>query len=434
MRLFLYLALRNLRLHPVRSGLVGGCMAAVCALMIVLVALTNGVKSSLMEGAIALASGHLNIQGYYKVGQGSALPLIQKVDKLIAIARASGLDTTQIVGRLKAFGKVVSTTKSIQLVVWGVDPGAEGETLGRLITAQEGGTVAEAGFARRGTISLFKAQARKLEVGPGDSVTLALPAYRGGLTTLDLKVTTILGDRGMLSMFHAFINVDDLREVYQLDPGASGQIMLFLKDAQMAASAAPRLAGALVKEGFELIDDDPAAPFWTKLDHASGEPFTGQRLEVTSWRDEIAPLAWIIDVFNAFTLLITMVLMTLVVLGLIHTQTIAIHERAGETGTMRAIGLSRKKTVVMFFLESMLLSTAGALVGCILGLAASALMNWLRIPVSAQTLQLFLMNDRLVFHSEPASLVAPLVVVGLMVTAGSLLPAWRAGRMRVGTF
>ena len=432
MRLFFILAFNNLRYHPVRTSLVGGCIASVCALMVMLLALSFGVKHSLTEGAIALTSGHLNIHGYYKISGGTAIPLIKGKDKLSKIARENSPDGVQVLGRLKAFGKVISPAKTIHRVIWGIDPQAESVTLGRLIAAREPGLTGATGVVRRGTIALFEAQAKKLGVAPGDLVTVALPAYRGGLQTLDLRVTSILRDMGVLSRFNAYVDAKELSELFSLEADTTGELMLFFKDP--ATADAGRLAQALSRAGYDFINADPATSFWTKLEGAGGDSFLGGRLEVTSWRDEIAPLAWILDVFTAFTWLVTVTLLTLVILGLIHTQTMAIHERSAETDTMRAIGLSRKRTLAMFFIESLLLALGGCLLGLAMGLLGCALLNAIGLPVTAETLQLFLMSDRLNFRIEPAALIAPLMFIGLMVSAGSLIPAWRASNRRAGTF
>ena len=429
MRLFFSLALRNLWFHPVRSGLVASCIAAVCALMVILTALAGGVRGSLVDSAIALVSGHINVLGYYKIGHSSPLTLIEKQDKLQGLLRTGGFAHARIVARVKAIGKAVSEHKSLQLVLWGIDPRIEAQSFAHLIIAPPG---AEGGFAARGTIALFAAQAKALGVQPGDALTVTLPIYRGGQQTLDLKVTAILREQGVLSRFHALLNADDLREVYQIAPDATSQIMIFLPDGQTADTS--RLADLLTQNGYRLLDVDPSASTWAKLETAASEPFVGQRLEVDTWRDEIAPVAWIVDIFTSFSWLMTVVLMTLVILGLSHTQTMAILERSAEIAAMRAIGLTRRQTVLMFFLEALLLASAGTLVGCALGVTAAWLLDMAQIPITIDTLQLFLMNDRLVFRVEPAALASRLALIALMVTVGALLPAWRAGKLRAGCF
>ena len=321
MRLFFSLALRNLWFHPVRSGLVASCIAAVCALMVILTALAGGVRGSLVDSAIALVSGHINVLGYYKIGHSSPLTLIEKQDKLQGLLRTGGFAHARIVARVKAIGKAVSEHKSLQLVLWGIDPRIEAQSFAHLIIAPPG---AEGGFAARGTIALFAAQAKALGVQPGDALTVTLPIYRGGQQTLDLKVTAILREQGVLSRFHALLNADDLREVSQIAPAATSQIMIFLPDGQTADTS--RLADLLTQNGYRLLDVDPSASTWAKLETAASEPFVGQRLEVDTWRDEIAPVAWIVDIFTSFSWLMTVVLMTLVILGLSHTQTMAILE------------------------------------------------------------------------------------------------------------
>jgi putative ABC transport system permease protein len=83
----LNIAARNLALHTRRNLFLGGALAAVTGLLILLGALTAGMEASMMESALTLLTGHVNVGGFFKVTSGSAAPLVADYPKLLAVVK-----------------------------------------------------------------------------------------------------------------------------------------------------------------------------------------------------------------------------------------------------------------------------------------------------------------------------------------------------------
>src|SRR5512143_3985402 len=81
------IASRNLLQHTRRNLFLGGALAATTALLVLLNCLVDGMKSSLMESATTLATGHVNVGGFYKVTSGTAAPLVTDYEKVLAETR-----------------------------------------------------------------------------------------------------------------------------------------------------------------------------------------------------------------------------------------------------------------------------------------------------------------------------------------------------------
>ena len=110
-------------------------------------------------------------------------------------------------------------------------------------------------------------------------------------------------------------------------------------------------------------------------------------------------------------------------LGLTGTMTINVVERSREIGVLRAVGASDRSVLLIFLAE-----------GILIGALSWALAVLASIPVSK------LLSDALgnVFVSRPLSwaysvegMVAWAVIVLVLATVASLLPAWRASRLAV---
>jgi putative ABC transport system permease protein len=80
----LRIASRNLLQHTRRNLFLGGALAVTTALLVLLSALGDGMKASLMESATTLATGHVNVGGFYKVTSSTAAPLVTDYEKVLA--------------------------------------------------------------------------------------------------------------------------------------------------------------------------------------------------------------------------------------------------------------------------------------------------------------------------------------------------------------
>jgi ABC-type lipoprotein release transport system permease subunit len=439
---FLRIAARNLIKHRTRSLLIGGAIAAVTTLLVTLQALTGGIQGTILRNATALASGHVNIAGFYKISQSSANPMVTDFRPLLEMARKEIPEAKLFYDRLKSWGKVISDSTSIMAPVWGVDFENEREVIGHLPLANKSayleGYQPKAGEAEtegtledlksRGNLVIFATHAKKLKVRVGDSVTLSMPTYRNVYNTKDVRVAAVLADMGLMSSFSLFLHHDDIRDIYQVPKDATGHIMIFLKDPKDMAMVEERLRKLIKARGLELMEKE-AQPYWMKFDRVSGESWTGQKIDITTWQDETSYIKWVLDILKTMTFVATTVLMTIVVLGLVNTLWMSIRERTTEIGTLRAIGLQRSQVLVLFLLEALLLSTASIAAGILAGTGFCAFLNALEIPIS-ESFQMFLMANSLHLSINAADLVFSFVLLTLFLTLGSLLPSYRASRMK----
>src|SRR4249919_2658770 len=125
---------------------------------------------------------------------------------------------------------------------------------------------------------------------------------------------------------------------------------------------------------------DPRA-FWMKFQSVAREDWTGQKLDVTSWEDELSFMMWTLQALQGLTGILITILVAIVVIGIMNTMWIAIRERTREIGTLRAIGMQRGGVLWTFLLESLLLGVIGTVVGALFGIAVSFGLNALHIPV-----------------------------------------------------
>ncbi|WP_164003096.1 ABC transporter permease, partial [Pyxidicoccus caerfyrddinensis] len=305
--------------------------AGVTALLVILMGLSTGMKDTMLRSATTLSTGHVNVAGFFKVSAGQSAPVVTGYPKILEQIRKDVPEVDYIVHRGRGWANVVSETSSMKLGVGGIDITAE-PGFRQVIQVREGSLD---GLARSNSVLLFEKQAKRLEVKVGDTLTIAAPTLRGTSNTVDVQVVAIAANVGMMSDFNVYVPSGTLRALYQLRDDTTGAIQVYLKDVAQVPEVQARLRKTLAAAGHEIMDNDPRA-FFFKFEVVNREPWTGQKLDITNWEDEINFISWTLAALNFLTGALTFVLLVIICVGIMNTLWIAIRERTREIGTLRA--------------------------------------------------------------------------------------------------
>ncbi|MDY7225548.1 ABC transporter permease [Hyalangium rubrum] len=420
----LLIAFRNLLAHRRRTLLLGGAIAGVTAVLIILMGVTNGMKSTMLESATTLMSGHVNVGGFYKVTAGQAAPVVTGYPKLIEFIKKEVPELDYVSQRGRGWAKLVSDTGSMQVGVGGID--VESETGFRNVIQVRSGKLDD--LKEPGTILIFEEQARKLDVRVGDVLTLSSPTMRGTNNTLDVRVVAIAANVGMMSSFNTFVPSKSLRDLYQLKDDTTGAVYLYLKDMQTIPAVQQRLREKLPAAGYTLMDNDPRA-FWMKFEVVNREGWTGQKLDITNWEDEISFVRWVVQALGFITGFLTFVLLVIIAVGIMNTLWIAIRERTREIGTLRAIGMQRRRVLVMFMTEALMLSLTATLTGAATATALCLLVNAQQVK-APEVVQVMLLTEHWFLKVEPGSVVFAVALITVCAMIVSIIPSFLAARMK----
>jgi len=421
------MAARNLRQHVRRNLFLGGALAAVTGLLVLLGGLTSGMEAAMMRSAETLLTGQVNVGGFFKVTSGSAAPLVSEYPKALAILKEQVSDIDYYTVRVRGWAKGVSDTASMDLVLGGIDVDHEPKL--PEVLRFTGGDLAA--LKQPNTLLLFESQAKRLKVQVGDAITLSSPTARNVNNTVDVKVGAVARDVGLLSSFSAFIEAGTLRALYGLNDATTGAIHVYLKDrrAEHSKAVAARLRTAFSDAGWRVME--PAAqPYWIKLMvSVPAEDWTGQKIDITTSDDEMGQFKQFLVALRVVTGLLVLILMMVVIIGIWNTLAIAVRERTKEIGTLRAIGMQRRKVLWLFVLETALLgligTAGGALVFSSIALGVNALA--IRLP---DAVQVFLAMENLTFVLDPGGIAQNVIVLTLITVLASILPARHAARLR----
>jgi ABC-type lipoprotein release transport system permease subunit len=421
----LQIAARNLTRHTRRNLFLGGALAAVTGLLVLLGSLTAGMEASMMESALTMLTGHVNVGGFFKVTSGSAAPLISDYPRLLALVHEKVPELEHVTERGRGWSKAVSESASMDLVLGGLD--IANEPLFRKTLRILDGRLDD--LAQPGALLLFEGQADRLKVKVGDMVTISAPTARGVNNTADLRVVVIAKNVGLLSAFFTFAQADVLRQLYGLKADTTGALHLYLKDPAAAPAVAARLRLEIAKAGLRVMEPDPQ-PYWMKLMmKVPSEDWTGQKIDVTTADEEMGQFKQFIVAIRAVSFILVVVLTIVVIVGILNTLAIAIRERTREIGTLRAIGMQRRKVLWLFVLETALLGALGTAAGALVASALAAAVNAAGFAVP-EAMQVFLAQEKLRFLLQPGVIVADAVVLTLVTVLASFYPARRAARLK----
>ena len=420
----LLIAIRSLFKQRRRTMLLGGAIISVTALLVLLGSVGNGIRHTMLNAGSAMITGHVNVGGFYKITAGQAIPAIVKRDQLLKDVKEIVPEAKQVLDRRRGWGKVVSESDTVMSALVGIDARDEHE-LAAVISIVEG-DFADLSVGMK--IMLFQKQAERLGVKVGDQVTLSAPIMKGQRNSVDVEVAAIAKDMGLISIMSSYVTKPCIAELYQMAQDTTGVVFIYLDDPYDSEDIEANVRAGLLQKDYRIMDRQEGA-FYRKFEQVQGEDWTGQKLDLTTWEDELAGIQWTMKTFDTVTTLLIGILLVIIIVGVMNTTWISVRDRTREIGTLRAIGMGQFKILMMFVMEMAILTGVASVVGVFLGFGLTAFLNALNIPVS-QGFQIFLMSETLRMVVEPSSAITAVIVIPLLTTLGAMFPALHAARMR----
>ena len=111
------IAWRNLVQGGRRVRLLGIALAAVAGLLILLLSLSNGIHQNLIRAATTIASGHVNVAGFYKTSPNAiGAPVVNNRDEIKAVIKDASPHIVSIIDRHRGWAKMVTALCGLAFV------------------------------------------------------------------------------------------------------------------------------------------------------------------------------------------------------------------------------------------------------------------------------------------------------------------------------
>ena len=355
----------------------------------------------LRENTIRTRLGHLQIyaQGYSerRVSDPESVLIDDPEQVIERIAELPGV--AAVTSRLSFSGLGSTGNATVNVSVVGVEPEREEEFSDFEILVD--GRPLDAGDPEAGLIG--EALRKGLGAEVGDWVTVLTSSFDGVINAIDFRVAGVVRT-GSEEYDSVFVKVPIELAQRAKETGQVERIVVLLENTEDLPLVRPRIEEALSKLGrqFEIRRWDELAGFYD------------------------AVVALYTGIFTVFAGIVGVVVM----FSVTNTMTMAVFERTGEIGALRAIGARRSTVVAMFLTEGVGIGLLGAGLGVAASwLIAGAVQVAGGIPMPpppgmSQGFQAFFKLDGAVLFNAFAVTVAATIV-------SSVYPAWAASRIRI---
>jgi putative ABC transport system permease protein len=389
------LAFRNVLRQRVRTGMTIAAIVFGVVGIILSGGFVHDVLAQLGEALIHSQSGHLQVakRGYF--GAGSRKPeeyAILDPDTLKKpLAAVPGME--DVMARLSFSGLLTNGRSDLPIIGEGIEPGKE-TRLGTFLILSSGRQLND---GDRYGILIGKGVAHALKLAPGDRASIVLNTAGGAMNTLDFEV---------VGVFQTFSKDYDARAVRI--PIAAAQELLDTQGVNVLVASLKRTRDT------DWVAQSAAAVLGT------GE------LEIKRWEELNDFYPKTVELYDRQFGVLQLIVLAMVILTVTNTVNMTVFERAGEFGTMRALGNRGRDIFLLVVTENALLGVAGAVLGTVLGIWIASIISAIGIPMPPPP-------NADVGYTARVRIVADVVgsgfAVGVLATlAASILPALRVAR------
>jgi putative ABC transport system permease protein len=392
---------------------------------VISIVLFVGVILGMVEGIYGKAarfySGHLAIQGFIP-GQKST---VVDPERFIKVSREYLPQSAVAVQRSIHYGseaKLFFSGKSVnQRRFIGIDWGVEAEILAEMTFSAGSGSIApgdtEAILISRSTADLLQAEI-------GDEVIMSLETYRSHINTGRFTIRGIFEEESFLG-YVAYVDRQTLNEVMREPMERIHEIGFFFNDSGVSRRQARRLYD-------ELATVDDFLPFFSTKearDAALQERWEGRRYVLIPLDVQLSTLRDLISAMILVAVIIMLIFLGIIAIGITNTFSLLVMERIREIGTIRSLGMTKIRTILLFVTEAAFLGVTSAGFGYLTGVGALALisghldLSWLIYS------ELFLVNGELLWRIPIGWSALIILVVVAAAIGGALIPAIRAARI-----
>jgi putative ABC transport system permease protein len=392
------LARRNVTRQHRRTAVTLSAIVFGVAALILAGGFVADVFVQLGEALIHSKSGHVQVgrEGFFGYGSRSPEKFLlddPEGDKVFV----RGLPQVEsVMARIQFSGLLNNGRTDLPVIGEGVEPDLE-PSVSTYMAIAAGRQIAE-----KDTFGVMVGEgvARALNIAPGDRVTLVVNTLEGAMNTIDLEV---------IGVFQTFSKEFDARAVrIRL---AAAQELLYTNGVNTLVISLKR------------TEDTRAMVEMLR------KAYRKQNYEVRSWVQLNDFYEKTVELYRRQFGVLQLVVLLLVMLSVVNIINMSVFERAGEFGTMRALGNRDRDVFVLLIAESVVLGAVGATIGVLLGIGLALVISRIGIPMPPPP------NADLGYIAYirlDALTIALAFVVGVAATVfASVIPAVKMARMAV---
>lgn len=338
--LYTKIAWRNLFRNTRRTVVAGLAIGMGLASLILMDAFMKGMFANQIKNATGSFLGEAQIHSEEYKENMEAHQVIHDIDSVTTLLEKSP-KIKEFSKRVVVQGMLSSATKSQGLMIWGIDTATE-----KSLSMMDDRLSKESKYLpKKNSILLGQGLADELGVKFGDRVRLTVSEANTGEPSQRLLKIDGIYSFGSKDMDMGFAAVHDfvLQEMLSIPKGSAHEIAMTLHNSELAY--------------------DSTSTIWKEI--------AGKGNIAEPWPELMTELKSIIQVSNASTIIVGVILFIIVSLSIINTLFMSIYERFFEFGVLKSIGTNARQLFQMVLLEASSLAIISLIFGVIIGYASS---------------------------------------------------------------
>ncbi len=352
--MFLFtVAWRNLWRHRRRSLITAAAMGVGMALVLFVIALTDGMYAQMFDVMVTQNLGHVQVHHADYPERQRMYDTVDVADGALAKLESTP-GVTQLTTRVFGFALAGSEAQSAGARLVGVLPDQE-QRVTRADQKVVKGRFLAAEPSREVVIGDEMAEELDLDVG-GELVVIGQSSY--GALASDLFTIVGLHHTGATTLDRSgvYLHQADLQAFLDL-PEQVHEVVVITDDAFAAEPVSAAIQAALGGHGPPSSADGAAPP----AEAEEPGPL------VRTWQEADPQAAQLISMQDASKVIMMGVVFSVAGLGVLNTMLMAVFERTRELGVMRALGLTPGQLLRLVLIESVLLTAVAGVFGLLLG-------------------------------------------------------------------
>lgn len=392
------MAVRNLLRNTKRSAVAVLTVGAGVAAYLLAGGFVAYIFQEMREATIHSHLGHIQIvrPGYFEKGIADPFAHLLPGEDTQEQPINNAASPLAIAPRLAFSGLISLGETTLPFLGEGIDPVKEIPVSSRIDMVAGHPLAAE----DKTSVILGEGLAKTLAAKVGDTVVLLVTKENGGPNAAEFSVAGIFATSTKEYDDHALrLPIAPARQLMRVD-GATSWVILLARTEDTDA-ALQRLRIALPASEFEMVPWTHLADFYNKT----------------------------VSLFTRQVEVVKFIIGFIIVLTIINTQMMSVLERTTEIGTRLAIGLRGAEILKGFVIEGAIIGCCGGLLGVAMGVALGYLISAIGIPMPPPPGMAYGYIGKILITS---GLVTNGLLLALLTTIlASLLPAWKASRMRI---
>ena len=423
------LAFRNISRQKKLKIIIAISVAVGFFIVTVFECLTNGMIFNLEQNVTQLIGGNVILRGYEKQNNQKILNIIRNKDYIISSIQKINIDKSLCNYFSFTQGQIIFEGNKSPVQLYGCEFNTEFLKNIQYIKKSENDLYKEESLI----ISDKLADSMNLTID--DTVMITAQTINGQQNVKDFIIRGVVRSNNFISGLMIFANISEVNNLLEMPEDAFSIFTINLKDSKKLSKIAISLEDVIREGGNNITSRKDAIHMnpnniglaLDKQIRSRKEKWEGTKFSIKTLYDEVPAIYILRNFVHNISMLFLFIILIIIMIGLSNTYKITLYNRYREIATMRALGMSRKKTELLFITEAVFVCLLGACSGCFLAFILLIILKF--IPVSNEALSIFLFKGHFIFKFSFTTLLSQYFLLIAMTVISVFATAKKAANM-----